>query len=60
MSPTGSISAQDELHSAEGKLQALEDEVQQLRAEKASREERAQTAEAKLEEYRTNCQAYLH
>ena len=54
------MSAQDELQCAEEKLQALKDEVQQLQAEKASQEERAQTAETKLEEYRTNCQVYLH
>ena len=50
---------QDELQCAEEKLQALKDEVQQLQAEKASQEERAQTAELKLEEYRSDCQVYL-
>lgn len=50
---------QDELQCAEEKLQALKDKVQQLQAEKASQEERAQTAEMKLEEYRSDCQVPL-
>ena len=58
--PTEGISVQDELHSAEEKLQALEDEAQQLQAEKASQEERARMAERKLEELRSNCQAHLY
>ena len=51
---------QDELHSAEAKLQTLKEEAQQLQAEKASQEERAQTAESKLEELTSSCQVHLH
>ena len=54
------MTAQDELRCAEEKLQAFKDEVQQLQAEKASQEERAQTAETKLEEHKSDCQVYLH
>ena len=56
---TGSTPVQEELRSVQEKLQALEEKTQQLRAEKASQEERAQMAGKKHEEIQRGYQAHL-